>query len=220
MEAMLEHSKQNYGPLPGELRPFRVRSRTSSRASPYPVRTRRISLTAEIQANMVLTGRPFDAPDELPTACSRESSINSNTRVFTPPQPLETQPFSSFSIQLDSVPNSAAKYSNGLPRPRVTSSARRAALGWSKRSTGKSSTSSSATSSAKSSTSSSAKSSTSSRADKENVAKQEIIFRYLANLLYRKTFAHCLTSANDSLRISRPRPRGRPVPAHNIIAAV
>ncbi|KAI0357590.1 hypothetical protein OH77DRAFT_1519472 [Trametes cingulata] len=38
MQAMLEHSQKNYGPLPSELRPHRVRSRTSSRASPYPLR--------------------------------------------------------------------------------------------------------------------------------------------------------------------------------------
>ncbi|OBZ78004.1 hypothetical protein A0H81_01655 [Grifola frondosa] len=39
MQAMLEHSQKNYGPLPSELRPRRVRSRTSSRASPYPCGT-------------------------------------------------------------------------------------------------------------------------------------------------------------------------------------
>ena len=36
MQALLEYSVQNFGPLPSELRPHRVRSRTSSRASPYP----------------------------------------------------------------------------------------------------------------------------------------------------------------------------------------
>ncbi|KAG6884411.1 hypothetical protein C0993_011370 [Termitomyces sp. T159_Od127] len=36
MQALLEHSVRNYGPLPSELRPRRVRSRTSSRPSPYP----------------------------------------------------------------------------------------------------------------------------------------------------------------------------------------
>ncbi|KAG6896180.1 hypothetical protein C0992_009838 [Termitomyces sp. T32_za158] len=36
MQALLEHSVKNYGPLPSELRPRRVRSRTSSRPSPYP----------------------------------------------------------------------------------------------------------------------------------------------------------------------------------------
>ena len=38
MKAMLEHSQQNYGPLPPELRCHRVRSRTYSRPSPYPQR--------------------------------------------------------------------------------------------------------------------------------------------------------------------------------------
>ncbi|KAJ6619274.1 hypothetical protein B0H10DRAFT_2216971 [Mycena sp. CBHHK59/15] len=36
MQALLEHSVRNYGPLPSELGPRRVRSRTQSRASPYP----------------------------------------------------------------------------------------------------------------------------------------------------------------------------------------
>jgi hypothetical protein len=36
MQALLEHSVQNYGPLPSELRPRRMRSQTQSRPSPYP----------------------------------------------------------------------------------------------------------------------------------------------------------------------------------------
>lgn len=82
---MLEHSKQNYGPLPSELRAYRVRSRTSSRASPYPVRVRCISITAEIQANMAILGKPFAALDELPPAAPLSKiSINPNIKVFSP----------------------------------------------------------------------------------------------------------------------------------------
>jgi hypothetical protein len=46
MQALLQHSDQTYGPLPSELGPRRVRSRTQSRASPYPSRPAQLEAPA------------------------------------------------------------------------------------------------------------------------------------------------------------------------------
>lgn len=58
MQAMLVHSqkKLNYGPLPSELRPHRVRSRTSSKASPYPLRAIRAAISP---------GKPRSSPMQV-----------------------------------------------------------------------------------------------------------------------------------------------------------
>ena len=45
MQALLEHSRKHYGPLPSELRSRRTRNRTLSRPSPYP-RSRKSSLAS------------------------------------------------------------------------------------------------------------------------------------------------------------------------------
>ena len=70
----------------------------------------------------------------------REVHRNTNINMPTPPPALgELKPFSPFNVELEA--SKQGKNAFGLPaRPRVTSSTRRAALGWSKRSTGKSST--------------------------------------------------------------------------------
>ncbi|KAI0324969.1 hypothetical protein GY45DRAFT_1390266 [Cubamyces sp. BRFM 1775] len=66
--AMLEHSQKNYGALPSELRPHRVRSRTSSSASPYPLRNQRSALSLDkprsspIQVFTDAPSTPFAAP--------------------------------------------------------------------------------------------------------------------------------------------------------------
>ncbi|KAI0828480.1 hypothetical protein BC628DRAFT_1316551 [Trametes gibbosa] len=144
MQAMLEHSQKNYGPLPSELRPHRVRSRTSSRASPYPLRNMRTSFSPEkpLRASpiQVFTDAPtkqFAFLSEPPVL--REVQRNSNVFAASPAPALdEIKPFSPIHIELDT--SKQGKSAMGLPpRPRVTSSTRRAALGWSKR-TAKSST--------------------------------------------------------------------------------
>ena len=48
MQAVLEHSLQNYGPLLSDLRPRRARSRVNSRPSPYP-RTVETSFTSSVK---------------------------------------------------------------------------------------------------------------------------------------------------------------------------
>lgn len=145
MQQLLEQSQKNYGPLPSELRPYRVRSRTSSRASPYP-QPRAMRPTMSPEKPRLSPIRIFtDAPSKPFVVANNEHSIlrevqrNTNVNVPTPPPALgEIKPFTPFSLELDT--SKKGKNKMGLPvRPRVTSSTRRAALGWSKRSTGKSS---------------------------------------------------------------------------------
>ncbi|PSS31100.1 hypothetical protein PHLCEN_2v2356 [Hermanssonia centrifuga] len=140
MQAMLEHSQKSYGPLPSELRPHRIRSRTSSRASPYPIRPQRSTISPE-HSNSSSSSRPFASPDDLLPAPLRQISINPNIAVFSPPPSIEVKPFTPFNVELKTAPKKG-KNQLGLPRQRVTSAARRTALGWSKRSVGKTSTSS------------------------------------------------------------------------------
>ena len=149
MQAMLEHSQKNYGPLPSELHPHRVRSRTSSRASPYPLRNLRSNMSPEkplrsspIQVFTDAPSKPFAASSAQPQYILREVQRPVNIPdVPTPPPVLgEIKPFTPFNVELDTSKAKHNKNGMGLPaRPRVTSSTRRAALGWSKRSSGKSS---------------------------------------------------------------------------------
>ena len=138
MQALLEHSQKNYGPLPSELRPHRVRTRTSSRASPYPLRSMRSIASPEktrsspMQVFTDAPSKPF-ASSLHDQAVLREVQRNTNVDVPTPPPALgEIKPFTPFSVEIET--SKQGKNAIGLPaRPRVTSSTRRAALGWSKR---------------------------------------------------------------------------------------
>ncbi len=130
MTALLEHSKETYGPLSSELRPHRVRSRTSSRASPYPVRSPRSVVSPDrVKANMS-SGRPFASPGDrsLPL---RSISIDPNISMCSVAPAVDIKPFSPFAFELEN--SKEGKSVAGAPRQRVTSSARRSALGWKKR---------------------------------------------------------------------------------------
>jgi serine/arginine repetitive matrix protein 2 len=134
MKAMLEHSQRNYMELPPALRAPRVRSRTSSRASPY--------VRAAIAAGV--------SPSSL-SSHSRESSISSITEVLpsfaartTVLQPVVVHTnMASPAMSVKSAKGKKAtikpredaleKDKNATIRPRVNSSARRSALGWVKR---------------------------------------------------------------------------------------
>ena len=71
MQALLQHSLENYGPLPPELR--RIRSRTQSRPSPYP------------QARPIKTSI---SPDQSrPFLDTTRSFVSSKTLGQTPLQP-------------------------------------------------------------------------------------------------------------------------------------
>ena len=140
MKAMLEHSQQNYGPLPLELRCHRVRSRTYSRPSPYPQRA--------VKSTSPERPPPQQSPQE-------QEEIVADVTVATIPQPLrpkfvnvngrtpapaikDLNPISPFVVEFEKSKGDKS-FNERTIRPRVTSSTRRAALGWSKRNTGKSS---------------------------------------------------------------------------------
>ncbi|KAI0027700.1 hypothetical protein K488DRAFT_90544 [Vararia minispora EC-137] len=138
MRALLEYSQENYRPLPQELRSHRVRSRTSSRTSPYPaVRTVKRSISPS-------THRPFQVSPPSARTTSPAVLQDCTQNVNTPHTAKKGQGQSKLGIKSPLggeispfVPGNMGKLSNGLPRPRVASNARRNALGWAKRSTGK-----------------------------------------------------------------------------------
>ncbi|KAF9055274.1 hypothetical protein BDZ89DRAFT_1087946 [Hymenopellis radicata] len=165
MQAMLEHSVQNYGPLPSELRPRRIRSRTSSRASPYPS-TRSLKVSASPELVTKIQTEMYRNATSSPL---RELPVNSNMASVASP----FNPSKAFGAPPEAE-SKGLRDAFGLPaRPRVGSTARRTALGWSKRSSGKASSDM-----------------------KENQATPKLN-----------------TTPGESLRISRPRPKGRPTPA-------
>ncbi|PPQ91217.1 hypothetical protein CVT25_001175 [Psilocybe cyanescens] len=141
MQALLQHSVQNYGPLPSELRPHRFRSRTSSRPSPYPQgRVSKMTLSPEKKRSTAT----IDIQDHR-TPVLQQVPVNQNTRANktsskdngTAPFLGALKPFSPLVMDDDNGPKRENAF--GLApnaRPRVGSSARRTALGWSKRSTG------------------------------------------------------------------------------------
>ncbi|KAF9482957.1 hypothetical protein BDN70DRAFT_892146 [Pholiota conissans] len=209
MQALLEYSVQNYGPLPSELRPRRMRSRTSSRPSPYPHgRLSKIAASPEQIRTAKSTISPENARKRTTTTTTTTTTVtvtkesktstgtvdsqrtpvlqpkllaNKNINVASAAPALgELKPFSP--LVMDVEPKRENAY--GLAphaRPRVGSGARRTALGWSKRSTG------------------TAKSSSD---KKENVVA-----------------AGTIMTPGDNLRLNRPRPRGRPTPGGRTPAA-
>ncbi|KAJ8520630.1 hypothetical protein ONZ45_g2582 [Pleurotus djamor] len=175
MQALLEHSVQNYGPLPSELRVQRVRSRTQSRASPYPqARTFKVSVSPE--QDLTEMQRPF-SKDSQPFNVLQPLAVNSNVELQAAIAVADKKDKKILSPKKASAVDAKRENAWGLApnaRPRVGSAARRSALGWSKRSAG-------------------AKSSTD---QKENVGQGSMIM-----------------TPGETLRISRPRPRGRPTPS-------
>ncbi len=147
MQAILEHSQKTYGPLPHELRAMRRRSRTLSRPSPYP-RSRKSSLTASTEKSIpqISLFAPEVSPlKELPVNTNRIANAN----ILSPAPALQPlQPVSPLDLNWQEKShqniNVADPATFGVPisnvRRRVHSNARRSALGWSKRSSGKSST--------------------------------------------------------------------------------
>ena len=134
MQALLEHSVQSYRPLPSDLRPRRVR--TSSRPSPYP--QSRVSKTT-ISPDQARPCNIEEIEQALATPVLQEVKVNTNIKSSTAPSLEAIKPFSP--IFLDVEPKRENAYGLApMARPRVPSNARRTALGWSKRSSGKSST--------------------------------------------------------------------------------
>ena len=132
MQALLEHSVQNYGPLPSELRPRRIRSRTQSRPSPYP-QTRIMKVVTPPSPEQMREPPRNRAPAVL-------QQINVNHNILSPAPSLDAlKPFSPLVVDVEPKRENAFGLAPHA-RPRVGSTARRTALGWTKRSTGKSST--------------------------------------------------------------------------------
>jgi serine/arginine repetitive matrix protein 2 len=144
MKALLHHSQQAYGPLPHELRLQRARSRKNSRPSPYPSTGIQRSSPPE---QLVMGPSMADVSRVLASANNsavlRQVPVNENvvsprTVVKLNAAAKATKAFAAY-IDIDPEQTQPEKTANGLPaaRPRVNSAARRTALGWSKRSTGK-----------------------------------------------------------------------------------
>ncbi|KAF8867965.1 hypothetical protein CPB84DRAFT_1810241 [Gymnopilus junonius] len=128
MQALLEHSVQNYGPLPSELRSRRVR--TNSRPSPYPQRSFKSTLSPEHTRSSMA--------DLQRTPVLQPVIINKNI-MHAAPSLEAIKPFSPLVVDIEPKRENAFGLAPNA-RPRVGSNARRTALGWSKRSTGKTST--------------------------------------------------------------------------------
>ncbi|KAI0084592.1 hypothetical protein BDY19DRAFT_519961 [Irpex rosettiformis] len=123
MRELLEESKQNYGPLPSELRPHRVRSRTSSRVSPYPVRPR-IKFSPERKS----PGVPFSSGNDAPVSnmALREISINPHFPELSQPSTLDFKSLPQLTVQPET--SKPDKDTARAVRPRVTSGARKATV--------------------------------------------------------------------------------------------
>ncbi|KAI0328317.1 hypothetical protein GY45DRAFT_1011312 [Cubamyces sp. BRFM 1775] len=136
MQAMLDHSRRNYGPLPPKLRHHRVRSRTSSRAPPYRLRSECSALSPEKPRSLPIhvftdaPSKPFAAPaPEQPVL--REMQHGANDQSSPAPALDGIKPFLPIHIELDASKHGECAF--GLPsRLRVTSNTRGIALRWSK----------------------------------------------------------------------------------------
>jgi len=190
MQALLEHSVQNYGPLPSGLRPRRVRSRTSSRPSPDPS-NRFIKITTISPEKMTAPVTEVRVPTTTPAL--RQVLVNTSTLSATPSIDA-LKPFSPLSVDIEPKRENAFGLAPNV-RPRVGSTARRMALGWSKQSTGKASTD-----------------------QKENVVGDGSVMTCVS--LLSTYFLYLLVfRPGDTLRLNRPRPKGRPTPGRRTPAS-
>jgi serine/arginine repetitive matrix protein 2 len=247
MQALLEHSVQTYGPLPSDMRPRRrVRSRTSSRASPYPqtrVSNGNFNSNANVNSNFGDFNSNFNSnfntsnasslsppsfvhsdpyatantpKSALTTPVLREVAVNSNLAKGSAPSIEALKPFSPLvvdglgsAVKLKANANNNAN--NNTIRPRVGSTARRTALGWSKRSTGPGAVGNGNVGGKKSTD------------QKENsivvvgsgsggVMMTCVIFFAFLRVEIRIIDPLWYCRPGDNLRLNRPRPKGRPTP--------
>lgn len=134
MQALLEHSVQSYHPLPSELRSRRVR--TSSRSSPYPQsRVSKMTLSPDQTRS---SNVEVQQPPPLATPVLQQVHINQNIMPTAPSLDV-LKTFSPLCMDIEPKRENAYGLAPAA-RPRVPSVTRRSALGWSKRSSGKSST--------------------------------------------------------------------------------
>ncbi|KAG1849200.1 hypothetical protein F4604DRAFT_1811164 [Suillus subluteus] len=187
MRALLEHSIQNYGPLPSDLRPRRTRSRVNSRPSPYP-RTFKTSFTSspateQMRAAIVAAVAPSDnmRAQGQPKAL-QQISVNPNIMSHA----VENTKVGEFMKDAAISPGKLERMFGLPPRPRVGSVARRAALGWAKRSSGRNGLE-----------------------NKENASIGNISLAAVPSNMSQGS----VMTPSETLRLNRPRPRGRPTPA-------
>ncbi|KAL1696581.1 hypothetical protein GGG16DRAFT_85014 [Schizophyllum commune] len=127
MQALLEHSIQNYVPLPADLRAARARIRTESRPSPYP---QRVAGRISKQSIVSLQERNPSTKDLNRVAVDsplREVTVDKNASPAAVLSPKKK----------NAAVEPSAENAWGLApdaRPKIGSAARRAALGWTKRS--------------------------------------------------------------------------------------
>lgn len=189
MQALLEHSIQNYQPLPSELGPRRMRSRANSRPSPYP-RTIMTSHTPspaaeQLRPAVVHPIAKVAATDIVPAQprCNALQEVAIDPNVNTLSEHIEKLADEKALASMDKP-----EQVFGLPpRPRVASQARRAALGWSKRSAGK--------------------------IGAENKENNTSLGNVSLGTGLANVSQGIIMTPSETLRLSRPRPRGRPTPA-------
>lgn len=182
MRALLEHSRQTYGPLSAELR--RIRSRTSSRPSPYPQPQRAIKISlspVRPEVRTVAAPKPTQAPvlsvKPAPTFASQplqdriiKNTVTTTTNVSSSP------------------PEKNAKSDSGpLSQSRFRSNARRSAPGFTKRGIGKE--------------------------NQERDSSSGIMTACVPLAAIDCSLLMMIYRPNESLRLNRPRPHGRPAHA-------
>ncbi|OJA11619.1 hypothetical protein AZE42_05475 [Rhizopogon vesiculosus] len=189
MKALLEHSMQSYGPLPSELRPRRMRSRVNSRPSPYP-RTIKTSFTSAPATEQMRAAIVAAVAETVPNAPMRTQGqpkalqlISVNPNIMSPA--IENNKAAGGVHGTMMSPGKPERVFGLPPRPRVGSTARRAALGWAKRSSGRNGLE-----------------------NKENASIGSISLAVAANISQG-----LVMTPSETLRLNRPRPRGRPTPA-------
>ncbi|KAG1847994.1 hypothetical protein C8R48DRAFT_779063 [Suillus tomentosus] len=190
MQALLEHSMQNYGPLPSELRPRRMRSRVNSRPSPYP-RTFKTSFTSSPATEQVRAAIVAAVAENAPNDNMRSQGqpkalqqISVNPNIMSPA--IENTKAGELMKDAAMSPGKLERVFGLPPRPRVGSVARRAALGWVKRSTGRNGSE-----------------------NKENASIGNISLAAVPGNMSQGLGM----TPSETLRLNRPRPRGRPTPA-------
>ncbi|KAG1897346.1 uncharacterized protein F5891DRAFT_1242792 [Suillus fuscotomentosus] len=190
MQALLEHSMQNYGPLPSELRPRRMRSRVNSRPSPYP-RTFKTSFTSSPATEQVRVAIVAAVAENAPNDNMRSQGqpkalqqISVNPNIMSPA--IENTKAGELMKDAAMSPGKLERVFGLPPRPRMGSVARRAALGWVKRSTGRNGSE-----------------------NKENASIGNISLAAVPGNMSQGLGM----TPSETLRLNRPRPRGRPTPA-------
>ncbi|KAG2030786.1 hypothetical protein BDR03DRAFT_161432 [Suillus americanus] len=190
MRALLEHSIQNYGPLPSDLRPRRMRSHVNSRPPPYP-RTFKTSFTSSPATEQVRAAIVAAVAENVPSDNMRaqgqpkalqQISVNPNIMSHA----VENTKAGELMKDAAMSPGKLERVFGLPPRPRVGSVARRAALGWVKRSTGRNGLE-----------------------NKENASIGNISLAAVPSNMSQGS----VMTPSETLRLNRPRPRGRPTPA-------